>query len=152
MCACPLGGIAATREITRSVPGTRVLILTVEEAQARVGTPPRPARPATCSRDVDASALAHGPGTRANAGPRSIRGPGTRANAGPRSIRARTPASRGILRKSGRWAAEEMRGPGRSGLALRSDVAYSRKTGRWSAHEEAGIAVGGVLLVFLVAV
>jgi len=32
-----LGGIKATQAITRSVPDTRVIILTVEETQARVG-------------------------------------------------------------------------------------------------------------------
>jgi DNA-binding NarL/FixJ family response regulator len=53
-----LGGIAATREITRSVPGTRVLILTVEETQARVGDAIQAGAAGYLLKDVDAAALA----------------------------------------------------------------------------------------------
>jgi DNA-binding NarL/FixJ family response regulator len=53
-----LGGIAATREITRTVPGTRVLILTVEETQARVGDAIQAGAAGYLLKDVDAAALA----------------------------------------------------------------------------------------------
>ena len=53
-----LGGIAATREITRTVPGTRVLILTVEETQARVGDAIQAGAAGYLLKDVDAPALA----------------------------------------------------------------------------------------------
>ena len=53
-----LGGIAATREITRIVPGTRVLILTVEETQARVGDAIQAGAAGYLLKDVDAAALA----------------------------------------------------------------------------------------------
>jgi DNA-binding NarL/FixJ family response regulator len=52
-----LGGIPATREITRNVPGTRVLILTVEEAQARVGEAIQAGAAGYLLKDVDADAL-----------------------------------------------------------------------------------------------
>jgi DNA-binding NarL/FixJ family response regulator len=53
-----LGGIAATREITRTVPGTRVLTLTVEETQARVGDAIQAGAAGYLLKDVDAAALA----------------------------------------------------------------------------------------------
>jgi DNA-binding NarL/FixJ family response regulator len=53
-----LGGIAATREITRTVPGTRVLILTVEEVQARVGDAIQAGAAGYLLKDVNAAALA----------------------------------------------------------------------------------------------
>jgi DNA-binding NarL/FixJ family response regulator len=53
-----LGGIQATREITRSNPGIRVLILTVEDAQARVGDAIQAGAAGYLLKDVDAPALA----------------------------------------------------------------------------------------------
>jgi DNA-binding NarL/FixJ family response regulator len=53
-----LGGIQATREITRSNPGIRVLILTVEDAQARVGDAIQAGAAGYLLTDVDAPALA----------------------------------------------------------------------------------------------
>jgi DNA-binding NarL/FixJ family response regulator len=53
-----LGGIAATREITRSAPATRVLILTVEETQARMGDAIQAGAAGYLLKDVDAPALA----------------------------------------------------------------------------------------------
>ena len=53
-----LGGIQATREITRTNPGTRVIILTVEDAQARVGDAIQAGAAGYLLKDVDAPALA----------------------------------------------------------------------------------------------
>jgi DNA-binding NarL/FixJ family response regulator len=53
-----LGGIAATREITRNMPGTKVLILTVEDAQTRVGDAIQAGAAGYLLKDVDAPALA----------------------------------------------------------------------------------------------
>ena len=53
-----LGGIQATREITREHPNIRVLILTVEDAQARVGEAIQAGAAGYLLKDVDAPALA----------------------------------------------------------------------------------------------
>ena len=53
-----LGGIPATREITRSVPGTRVLMLTVEDAQPRVRDAIAAGAAGYLLKDVDAPGLA----------------------------------------------------------------------------------------------
>jgi DNA-binding NarL/FixJ family response regulator len=53
-----LSGIQATREIIRSNPGIRVLILTVEDAQARVGDAMQAGAAGYLLKDVDAPALA----------------------------------------------------------------------------------------------
>jgi DNA-binding NarL/FixJ family response regulator len=53
-----LGGIQATREITRTNPATRVIILTVEDAQARVGDAIQAGAAGYLLKDVDAPALA----------------------------------------------------------------------------------------------
>jgi DNA-binding NarL/FixJ family response regulator len=53
-----LSGIQATREITRANPGIRVLILTVEDAQARVGDAIQAGAAGYLLKDVDAAALA----------------------------------------------------------------------------------------------
>jgi DNA-binding NarL/FixJ family response regulator len=53
-----LSGIQATREITRAHPGIRVLILTVEDAQARVGDAIQAGAAGYLLKDVDAPALA----------------------------------------------------------------------------------------------
>jgi len=53
-----LGGIPATREITRSQPGTRVLILSVEDAQGRVGEAMQAGASGYLLKDVDAPTLA----------------------------------------------------------------------------------------------
>jgi DNA-binding NarL/FixJ family response regulator len=52
-----LGGIRATREITAAVPDTRVIILTVEEAQARVGEAIQAGAAGYLVKDVDAREL-----------------------------------------------------------------------------------------------
>ncbi|HEV8648947.1 MAG TPA: response regulator transcription factor [Actinomycetes bacterium] len=52
-----LGGIRATREITASAPDTRVIILTVEETQARVGEAIQAGAAGYLVKDVDAREL-----------------------------------------------------------------------------------------------
>ena len=53
-----LGGIRATREITRSVPEARVIMLTVEETQAKVGEAIQAGAAGYLLKDVDAHELA----------------------------------------------------------------------------------------------
>lgn len=53
-----LNGIAATREIVRANPATRVLMLTVEESQVRVGEAIQAGSCGYLLKDVDAQALA----------------------------------------------------------------------------------------------
>jgi DNA-binding NarL/FixJ family response regulator len=53
-----LSGIQATREITRANPAIRVLILTVEDAQSRVGDAIQAGAAGYLLKDVDAPALA----------------------------------------------------------------------------------------------
>src|SRR6266511_2085144 len=53
-----LGGIRATQEIMRVVPGTRVVILTVEETQARVGEAIQAGAVGYLLKDIDARELA----------------------------------------------------------------------------------------------
>jgi DNA-binding NarL/FixJ family response regulator len=53
-----LGGIRATQEIVRAVPGTRVVILTVEETQARVGEAIQAGAVGYLLKDIDARELA----------------------------------------------------------------------------------------------
>jgi len=52
-----LGGIRATREITAATPDTRVIILTVEENQARVGEAIQAGAAGYLVKDVDAREL-----------------------------------------------------------------------------------------------
>jgi len=52
-----LGGIRATREITAATPDTRVIILTVEETQARVGEAIQAGAAGYLVKDVDAREL-----------------------------------------------------------------------------------------------
>jgi DNA-binding NarL/FixJ family response regulator len=52
-----LGGIRATREITAAAPDTRVVILTVEETQARVGEAIQAGAAGYLVKDVDAREL-----------------------------------------------------------------------------------------------
>jgi DNA-binding NarL/FixJ family response regulator len=52
-----LGGIKATQAITKLVPETRVIILTVEETQARVGEAIQAGAAGYLVKDVDASEL-----------------------------------------------------------------------------------------------
>jgi DNA-binding NarL/FixJ family response regulator len=53
-----LGGIRATREITRSVPEARVIMLTVEETQAKVGEAIQAGAAGYLLKDIDANELA----------------------------------------------------------------------------------------------
>ncbi len=53
-----LGGIRATQEIVRAVPGSRVVILTVEETQARVGEAIQAGAVGYLLKDIDARELA----------------------------------------------------------------------------------------------
>jgi DNA-binding NarL/FixJ family response regulator len=53
-----LGGIRATREITRSVPEARVIMLTVEETQAKVGEAIQAGAAGYLLKDIDAHELA----------------------------------------------------------------------------------------------
>jgi DNA-binding NarL/FixJ family response regulator len=53
-----LGGIRATEAITRAVPGTRVVILTIEETQARVGEAIQAGASGYLLKDIDAAELA----------------------------------------------------------------------------------------------
>ncbi|HZD71072.1 MAG TPA: response regulator transcription factor [Actinomycetes bacterium] len=53
-----LGGISATQEIVRVVPGIRVVILTVEETQARVGEAIQAGAVGYLLKDIDARELA----------------------------------------------------------------------------------------------
>jgi DNA-binding NarL/FixJ family response regulator len=52
-----LGGIKATQQITRSVPETRVIMLTVEEAQAKVGEAIQAGAAGYLVKHVDAAEL-----------------------------------------------------------------------------------------------
>jgi DNA-binding NarL/FixJ family response regulator len=52
-----LGGIRATEQIMREVPSTRVVILTVEETQARVGEAIQAGAVGYLLKDIDASEL-----------------------------------------------------------------------------------------------
>ncbi|HYY78143.1 MAG TPA: response regulator transcription factor [Actinomycetes bacterium] len=53
-----LGGIRATREITRLVPEARVIMLTVEETQAKVGEAIQAGAAGYLLKDIDANELA----------------------------------------------------------------------------------------------
>jgi DNA-binding NarL/FixJ family response regulator len=53
-----LGGIRATEVITRTVPGIRVVILTVEDSQTRIGEAIRAGATGYLLKDVDARELA----------------------------------------------------------------------------------------------
>jgi DNA-binding NarL/FixJ family response regulator len=53
-----LGGIRATQTITRTVPNTRVVMLTVEETQARVGEAIQAGAAGYLLKDIDARELA----------------------------------------------------------------------------------------------
>ena len=53
-----LGGIRATQAISRTVPSARVIMLTVEETQARVGEAIQAGAAGYLLKDIDAQALA----------------------------------------------------------------------------------------------